>query len=94
MASYLLLGLVEQEGERHLSLIANCTKREDFLSAIKEATAQPDIKEVLCLQGSVLPVKVIDNKIQSIEISKIEYPLTDTVVEFTSNPVYIGGKNG
>ena len=94
MASYLLIGTVEHEGEKHLSLLANCTKREEYLAALKEVQTRPEVQEILCLQGNVLPVKVADNKITAIEISRIEYPLTDTVVEYTSNPVYIGGNNG
>ena len=91
MAVFLLLGMVENEGENHLAVLASCSKREEFLSAVKEATSRPEIKEILCVQGSVLPLKVIDNKIAAIEIAKTEYPLADTVAEFTSNPVYIGG---
>lgn len=94
MASYLLIGVVEHEGEKHLSILANCTKREEYLGALKEIQKQPEIQEVLCLNGSVLPVKVIDNKITSISISRIEYPLEDVVVEYTSSPVYVGGNNG
>ena len=94
MSSYLLIGMVEQDGEKHLSILANCTKREEYLAALKEAQAQSAIQEVLCLNGSVLPVTVIDNKITAISISRVEYPLEDVVVEYTSNPVYIGGNNG
>lgn len=94
MSSYLLLGVVDTEkGEKHLAIIANCEKRADFIEAVKEAVSKKLASELLCVQGSILPLKVSGNRIESIAIGTTEYPLTDKdVAEYTNAPVYIKGE--
>lgn len=95
MASYLLLGLVSTEdNEKHLAILSNCEKRADFVEAVKEAVSGKVADELLCVQGSILPLKVSGNRIESIAIGATEYPLTDaSVAKYTDTPVYIKGDN-
>ena len=94
MASYLLLGIVETDKkEKHLAILANCEKRADYIEAVKIVIAKKLATELLCVQGSILPIKVLGNKIESIAIGATEYSLTDTeAAKFTETPVYIKGE--
>lgn len=94
MASYLLLGIVETDKkEKHLAILANCEKRADYIEAVKTVITKKLATELLCVQGSILPMKVSGNRIESIAIGATEYPLTDTeAAKFTETPVYIKGE--
>lgn len=99
MAAFMIIGVVsvensKKEKEKHLAILATCEKRQDFLDAIKEVTKNKDskIEEILCVQGSVLPMKVEGNTIKAIEISRIEYPvMEEKQASYVSTPVYIKG---
>ena len=102
MAAFMIIGVVsvensKKEKEKHLAILATCEKRQEFLDAVKEVAKNKDenIEEILCVQGSVLPMKLEDNTIKAIEISRIEYPITEEKqAAYVSTPVYIkGGKN-
>lgn len=94
MASYLLLGVVETDKkEKHLAILANCEKRADYVDAVKEAVNKKMASELLCVQGSILPLKVAGNRIESIAIGTTEYPLSDSeAAKFTDTPVYVKGE--
>ena len=97
MAAFMIIGVVSVENankakEKHLAILATCEKRQEFLDAVKEVAKNKDanIEEIICVQGSVLPLKVEGNKIKAIEISKLEYPIgEENQIKYVSTPVYI-----
>lgn len=101
MAAFMIIGVVSvensnKEKEKHLAILATCEKRQEFLDALKEVSKNKDsnIEEILCVQGSVLPMKMEGNTIKAIEISKLEYSLGEEKQStYVSTPVYIKGGN-
>ena len=96
MASFLLIGLAkDKDGNPHLAVISDCTKRDDYINAIKSIQDNPEsgVSEVLCVSGSILPAKVEGTKIKALTISRVEYPVDDATAQYITGPVYIKGDN-
>ena len=94
MASFLLIGIAkDSEGNPHLAVISDCTKRDDYINAIKSIQDNPEsgVSEVLCISGSILPAKVEGTKIKALTISRVEYPVDDATAQYVTGPIYING---
>lgn len=96
MASLILIGLAkDNDGNPHIAVVADCTKRDDFINAIKNVQDNPEsgVDEVLCISGTILPVMVEGTKIKAVTISRVECSVEDTTARYITGPVYIGDSN-